>query len=603
MPMTEKKIPEIFTHTNLQDSFFSQLPMFQKISQFLDANDKEFAEAFRNLLIFQGCEFNYQALDVGIIGKTYEILLSQELTIKDDEIILTTENSTKKKTGSFYTPDAVVEYILDKTLGTMMSEMQKTEDIAKVTILDPAMGCGQFLLGAVNYVRKKVKKIIDSSRVQEFMQKFAENCLFGIDLNPVAVDLTRISLWLETGMTSGKHFTCGNSLNTPENAVSTDFPHKPKFINWADEFPMIFNTSNSGFDIVLGNPPYISFSGRQAVKLDEQMKQHFKANFKVNGWRTMHSFFAELSIKYLSKRFVSFVVPSQVAHLAGYADLRAFMTKNTQIIDVKHWGEQVFPDACTPAMTFVCDRTNNAENLVKPKVLWGVQPNNDLFEKISEKCFYLGKMVADPGVHTGNCSKKLIKSTAENDGKWVPVLEGKQIQRYQCLKPIKFLKIDYKKQDGEYFSIRAIKKYENVQFIIRQTAAFPIVAPKLHATYFRNSALALYPSEQDYDVKYFVGILNSRLMHYFYQEIVAESLQKAFPQVKVRNLRVLPIRLIDFENSKSRKMHDKIADSVAKILNAKSDAEFLMLDRQIDALVYNLYELSQLEIALIEEST
>ena len=593
------KIPEILALVNKQDTFFSQLPIFQRINQIPDANDEEFAEAFRNLMIFQGCKFDYKAMDVSVIGKTYEILLAQELSINNDELILVADNLQKKKTGAFYTPDIVVDYILDKTLGSMISETQSPEDIAKITILDPAMGCGQFLLGAVNYVRKKVEKFHIHSNAEEFLRIFAENCLFGIDLNPVAVDITRISLWLETGSTSAKHLVCRNALNVPTNKQSEGIQKKSDFINWTDEFPEIFDADYAGFDIVLGNPPYISFSGRQAVKIDEDMKQHFEANFQVKGWRTTHSFFAELAIRHLSKRFVSFVVPSQVAHLAGYEDLRTFMTKNSQIIDVKHWGENIFPDACTPAMTFVCDRSKNR---LKSGVSWGIQQNNELFQKIRQNSFSLGKMVADPGVHTGNCSKKLIKSTIENDGKWVAVLEGKQIQRYQCSRPMKFLNVNYKKLDGEYYSIRTKKKYADVKFIIRQTAAFPIVAPKLHATYFRNSALALYPPDNDYDIKYIVGILNSRLMQYFYREIVAESHQKAFPQVKVRNLRTLPIRQIDFKNAESRKMHDKIADSVEKILTAKSESEFVRLDCQINTLVYDLYEISDSEIALIEES-
>jgi len=598
-----KKISEIFELVNNSDSFFAQLPMFQQINQISNVNDDKFVEAFQNLMIFQGCEFGYNAMEVSIIGKTYEILLSQELSVKNDELILTTENSTKKKTGAFYTPDAVVEYILDKTLGSMISETKSPEDIMKITILDPAMGCGQFLLGAVNYVRNKIETDNSSKNTREILRKFAENCLYGIDLNPVAVDLTRISLWLETGSTSAKHLVCCNALNVPTNKQSEGILQKLDYINWTGEFPEIFDSDDAGFDIVLGNPPYISFSGRQAVKVDEDMKQHFKANFKVKGWRTMHSFFAELAIKHLSKRFVSFVVPSQVAHLAGYADLRTFMTKNSQSIDVKHWGENVFPDACTPAMTFVCDRTKKStKQSPRTQELWGLQDNHELINKINQNSFSLDKMVADSGVHTGNCSKKLVKSTVEKDGKWIPVLEGKQIQRYQCSKPMKFLNIDYKKLDGEYFSIRREKKYADVEFIVRQTAAFPIVAPKLYATYFRNSALALYPPDNDYDTKYIVGILNSRLMQYFYLETVPESHQKAFPQVKVRNLRSLPIRQIDFENVESRKLHDKIADSVAQILKVKSDDEFEALDRQINGLVYDLYEISNSEIATIEEN-
>ncbi|MCD4657963.1 MAG: N-6 DNA methylase, partial [Planctomycetes bacterium] len=364
-----QKIHRILTLPKNSDTFFAQIPIFQQIS--LPPDIEHLTEAFRNMNIFQGYKFDFSDFDVGIIGKTYETLLALELAVENDEIILVTENSAKKKTGAFYTPDSVVEYILEKTLGTMISEVQTTEDIAKLKILDPAMGCGQFLLGAVDFIRKKIDKTLDSSKTQAFIYEFAENCLYGIDLNPVAVDITRISLWLETGSTSAKHFACFDSLNPPNNKISNENQEQSNFINWVDEFPEIFDTTDAGFNIVLGNPPYISFSGRQAIKLDEKMKQHFKANFRLKGWITTHSLFTELAIKHLSLRFVSFIVPSQVAHLAGYADLRDFMKKHSQIIDVKHWGENVFPDACTPAMTFICERNQkNVENSEKSPVLW-----------------------------------------------------------------------------------------------------------------------------------------------------------------------------------------------------------------------------------------
>ena len=72
--------------------------------------------------------------------------------------------------------------------------------------------------------------------------------------------------------------------------------------------------------------------------------------------------------------------------------------------------------------------------------------------------------------------------------------------------------LSYTPADREYFTIRPVERYRSAPFLIRQTAAYPIVGPRLGAVYFRNSLLALYPppAEREMDVRFLVGLLNSR---------------------------------------------------------------------------------------------
>lgn len=167
---------------------------------------------------------------------------------------------------------------------------------------------------------------------------------------------------------------------------------------------------------------------------------------------------------------------------------------------------------------------------------------------------------------------------------------------------------------GEYFTIRPEKKYSAARFVIRQTAAYPIVGPRQHTMYFRNSLLALYDPNDERDVRYIVGLLNSRLLRYVYQRTVPEARQKAFPQVKVRSLRQLPIRSIDFSDPADKARHDRMVSLVQTMLDlhkhlatAKTAHEKTMLqrqitatDHQIDQLVYELYGLTEEEIKIVE---
>ena len=167
------------------------------------------------------------------------------------------------------------------------------------------------------------------------------------------------------------------------------------------------------------------------------------------------------------------------------------------------------------------------------------------------------------------------------------------------------LRVTYRATAGEYFRIRPAERYEQAPFVIRQTAAEPIVGPREGATYLRNSLLALYPPTDGTDVRYLVGLLNSRLLRWAYRRLTPESGQKAFPQVKVRALRALPIRRIDPNDAADRAAHDRIVELVGRLLDlhrrADDHDERRRVDRAIDHAVYELYGLTDEEIQRTED--
>ena len=67
--------------------------------------------------------------------------------------------------------------------------------------------------------------------------------------------------------------------------------------------------AEGGFDAVIGNPPYLSYGGRQSVELSGAERDHFAQHYECAGWPTSHSFFMERAVKDLSRRVVSFIVP------------------------------------------------------------------------------------------------------------------------------------------------------------------------------------------------------------------------------------------------------------------------------------------------------
>jgi len=228
---------------------------------------------------------DYSSLDERHLGSIYEGLLEYRLDVADEALTLSegeyvpadeddavavetgavylrTDAGERKATGSYYTPEYVVEYIVDETLGPLVDDIREdllaqdpfeqagggqfaaefAERVFDLKVLDPAMGSGHFLVNAVDYL---AREIIDAQERQDQQaaaageaarisdptteegelrdinwarRKVAQRCLYGVDLNPLATELAKVSLWLRTLAAEqplaflDHHLKTGNSL-------------------------------------------------------------------------------------------------------------------------------------------------------------------------------------------------------------------------------------------------------------------------------------------------------------------------------------------------------------------------------------------------------
>jgi len=215
---------------------------------------------------------DYSSLDVRELGSIYEGLLEYQLNVADEplaledgeyvsagdgddvsiyegDVYLTTNSGERKATGSYYTPEYVVEYIVENTLEPLVEDIRMdlagqsahgeghgfaeefAEEVFNLKILDPAMGSGHFLTSAIDYL---AREIIDAQEKQAAQQgietvdeehdinwarrKVAQRCIYGVDLNPLATELAKVSLWLRTLAAEqplaflDHHLKTGNSL-------------------------------------------------------------------------------------------------------------------------------------------------------------------------------------------------------------------------------------------------------------------------------------------------------------------------------------------------------------------------------------------------------
>ena len=152
---------------------------------------------------------SYADLGVEHLGGVYERVLDFEIsTAAPDGAAVLIRGGRRKATGSFYTPRTLTEHLVRRTLAPLVANAGP-DDLLRLRILDPAMGSGAFLVAACRYVAHAYESalvrdgsvasgdVTDDERAA-FRRIVAQKCLYGVDVNPMAVQLARLSLWLAT---------------------------------------------------------------------------------------------------------------------------------------------------------------------------------------------------------------------------------------------------------------------------------------------------------------------------------------------------------------------------------------------------------------------
>ena len=277
-------------------------------------------------------------VDVNILGHIFENSLN-EIESVNAEIEGTDfdkQKTKRKKDGVFYTPKYITKYIVDNTVGKLCNEKKAElkiieeefhpkrqketkkkllaaleayrEWLLQLTILDPACGSGAFLNQALDFLIKE-HQYIDELQTNllgggivfpNIETTVLENNIFGVDLNEESVEIAKLSLWLRTAQPRRKlnnlssNIKCGNSL-IDSKTVAGD-----KAFKWEEEFGPIFE--KGGFDVVIGNPPYVR---QELVKEYSSELQKYEV---FSGKGDLYTYFYEKGLTILKdKGYLSFI--------------------------------------------------------------------------------------------------------------------------------------------------------------------------------------------------------------------------------------------------------------------------------------------------------
>ncbi len=702
-------------------------------------------------LYFPQSPYVFRELANETLGNVYEQLLGKVIQLTPSrQARLEIKPEAKKAGGVYYTPAYIVEYIVKQTVGKLIAG-KSPDEISPLRMLDPACGAGSFLVGAYQllldyhldwYVehlhapqtRDRIYQTTQGWRLTIAEKKrILLNNIYGVDLDRQAVAVTQLSLWLkvledETPESLGKQLAlfkepvlphleanirCGNSLIglddwAEQGMPSPDERRRINPMDWEREFPGIMR--NSGFDGVIGNPPYVRIQVMKewAPRQVEILKRKYVAARAGNGDLSM--VFIEKGLRLLKPwGRLGFIVPHKFFNAPSGAPLREWIARGKYLAHVVHFGDQqVFRGATIYTGLLFLDKAGSeacrvvkvedlaawrtqgkalegtipAEKIIGADWNFAVDTSAVLFEKLRQMPVKLGNVAkifvgiqtsADPvfvlALRQSHARTLGVYSRAIDDEFEIEkeitrsLLKGGEIHAYYLDKPQNVILFPYRIEKGEAklmaeveikknfplawkYLLRVRKKLqarEGEKWHVPQWWQFgrnqniaemgnrKLVAHVLaqHASFgldtegeycFGSSGnvgvygIQISKSSVLTD-EYVLGLLNSRLLDWYVRKLFALFRGKSASYAR-RFIEQLPLHMINFDDPDDALEHRRMVTLVTQMLAlhkqlraARIAADREMLQRQIDAtdeqinaLVYALYDLSEEEIAVVEES-
>ena len=353
--------------------------------------------------------YRFDVIGVELLGSIYERYLGKTIRVTATRAMVEDKPEVRKAGGVYYTPRYIVEYIVEQTVGKLI-EGKTPAQIAKLKILDPACGSGSFLLGAYQtlieyheryYSGKAAKRtlsptlslegrgsraaagegetqlpLLDAGEGGEYRLPLAEkaailkNNLFGVDIDPQAVEITMMSLYIkllegERGAIMDRrvlpplrdNIKCGNSLigydirEQPD--ITNDYLDRIRPFDWHSQregFGEIMQAG--GFDAVIGNPPYIRIQTMKewAPVEVEAYKQLYRA--AGSGNYDIYVVFVEKGLSLLNKHGrLGLILPHKFFNAKYGEPLRGLIAEGKHLAHVVHFGDQQIFEGAT---TYTC---------------------------------------------------------------------------------------------------------------------------------------------------------------------------------------------------------------------------------------------------------
>ncbi len=696
-------------------------------------------------LYYPESPYEFSVINVEILGSAYEQFLGKQITLKGTHKATIEEKPEVRKAGGvYYTPQYIVDYIVDNTVGKLIDSKTPVE-VTKIKIVDPACGSGSFLLGAYDkllkwyhaYYHPEYERLTSIAASKEYnlternkairdrnklpltpegrlttnlKKKILTDNMYGVDIDANAVEVTKLSLLLkcledetQSSINAALRFgetvlpSLENNIRVGNSLIDVDFyeqypdadTHAIKPFSWKDNFKEVFSSlrgtkqsPESGFDVVIGNPPYV----RQEMLSDQKpyLQQHYAV---YHGMADLYTYFIERGISILKPDGLFGIIVANKWMRANYGEPLRRWLKEKNVGEIIDFGDlPVFQKATTYPCILIVDNSgvsNPSFSATKVDTLnftslkdyiqerkknvainslgndgWNLsnETEKQLLKKLHEAGVPLGEYVKGKiyrGVLTGlneafvidEVTKDALIKKDERSAEIIkPFLAGRDIKRYQSQVKGSFLilfpkgftnnkgnrpKNAWKWLSENYNAIAkhlepykeaAEKRYDKGEYwwelrtcdyyneFEKPKIIIPAIVQKASYAYdvnkfYSNDKTSIIPT----DDLFLLGIMNSKACDHYIKSI-ASTKQGGYFEYKPMYVSKLPIA------KANKKQKEEVIKYVDIILQLNQQLQQTTLpqqqeqlkqriaftDKKIDALVYELYGLSEQEVGIVE---
>lgn len=525
----------------------------------------------------------------------------------------------RRQRGQYYTPAEVVDYIIARTVAHLEIEQQPAG-----RVIDPACGCGFFLLKAYDCLRtlyEQQRRTLEQRFPAEDWSdegihlRIIEQHLYGIDIDPNAVEITAVSLLLKYPQAAGKaqlHIKAADSLQRTIMAANAE-----------QEFPQ------EGYRCVIGNPPYVSFGLRGTGKLDAEYGQYLRQAYAATAEYKLsyYVFFLQRGIELLAPGgYLGFIVPDSFLLGRYYSKLRRFILEQTAIHSITHITAQLFKGAATgfSAICILEKQPTAQKRLAQWMKMYNIE-HLEAFAANHQPCEYqqsyfaalpyqrfrmffdlMAKRIVDQldqqgrplrefaSGHTGirSISRQCdIVATESRGASWQQgLVSGAQVTRYQ---------LDYQ---GHWLNIDPSRLYKGgwrddvvkrPKLLVRQTGFMLMACLDENGYYHLNNIHSFILRNDEISLSYLLLLFNSKLMSFYYHAVSMEY-GRALAQTDIEMLETLPIMVHADINQQAPALVKTMMECADMPERQQAFSEYL------DQVVYQIFGLAEAEIAYIE---
>ena len=564
-------------------------------------------------------EYDYASeVDVNILGHIFENSLNEieEVTAQINAGETAPSVSKRKRDGVFYTPQYITKYIVENTVGRLCAEKKAEmgideaeyfadknrqmatkkrllDNLARyrewllgITICDPACGSGAFLNAALQFLIAE-HKLIDEMEVKvtgsaiEFPgveNSILENNLYGVDINEESVEIAKLALWLRTAKPHRKLNSLNNNIKCGNSLISDPEIAGDKAFDWQAEFPQVF--AKGGFDVVIGNPPYVFARSSDAKSITSEDKEYYYKNYHLAQYQiNLYHLFIERGHSLLKEDgYFAYIVPNNWMTINTNVELRKFIL-NQSNIKVVNFQKKVF-DAAEVDSSIVLykksDEQHKIELLESPETenivhIFSCETelifkqkdyiiNIDLYKNFENynivnhiehaskelkdiATIKAGLQAYEVGKGTPVCTEEMKKervyhSYNKEDDSYYPYLQGVDVRRYSL-----YWSGEYLKYGANLAAPRTFNLYSTPRILVRQIPSQPpyCINAVFEKDIYLNDRNSMNIVDIQVNPSYIIGVLNSRAISFWFVHKFGKLGRGLFPQFKINELSIFPI--------------------------------------------------------------